>query len=157
MQERRLRYAGAACLLLLAAAFGARGETGNTAPERQDANTKAVLEFYELAINRKDFEAAEKYLGPHYVQHNPSAADGKDGLKRFIQYLRAELPDYHSEIKRHFSDGDYVILHIHNKPTPESRGRAVVDIFRLENGKVVEHWDVIQAIPETPANDNTMF
>lgn len=144
----------AALLLLLTAASGARGETGI---ERQETNTEAVLEFYELAINRKDFEAAEKFLGPHYIQHNPSAADGKEGLKRFVHYLREELPDYRSEIKRHFADGDYVILHVHNKPTPESRGRAVVDIFRLEDGKVVEHWDVIQPIPDDPANENTMF
>ena len=146
--------APAAWLLLIGSAFIA---STAGADEQEEANTRAVLEFYELAINRKDFDAAEKYLGPHYIQHNPIAADGKEGLKRFVEYLREAMPEYRSEIKRHFADGDYVILHVHNKPTPEARGRAVVDIFRLENGKVVEHWDVIQAIPEDPANDNTMF
>ncbi len=130
---------------------------GETAQDRLESNKKVVLEFYELAINQKDFAAAEKYIGPDYIQHNPSAADGKEGLKQFLQYLRENLPDYHSNIIRHFAEGDYVILHVHSKPTPDSAGRAIIDIFRLENGKVVEHWDVIQPIPEDPANDNTMF
>lgn len=154
MHENARLFAPAAWLLLLVAAFSARAAG---ADEQEEANTRAVLEFYELAINRKDFDAAEKYLGPYYIQHNPSAADGKEGLKRFIGYLREAFPAYRSEIKRHFADGDYVVLHIHNKPTPESPSRAVVDIFRLEQGKVVEHWDVIQPVPENPANDNTMF
>lgn len=130
---------------------------GQTEQDRLESNKKAVLEFYELAINQKDFPAAEKYIGTQYIQHNPSAADGKEGLKQFLQYLRENLPEYHSDIVRNFAEGDYVILHVHNKPTPDSTGRAIVDIFRLANGKVVEHWDVSQAIPENPANDNTMF
>jgi predicted SnoaL-like aldol condensation-catalyzing enzyme len=85
------------------------------------------------------------------------AKDGKEGLKNFIKYLRETQPEYHSEIVRSFADGDYVILHVHNTPAPGAPGKAIVDIFRLEDGKVVEHWDVIQAIPDDPANDNTMF
>jgi predicted SnoaL-like aldol condensation-catalyzing enzyme len=112
---------------------------------------------HEAAINQKDFEAASKFLGPRYIQHNPRAADGPAGLKAFLAYLREQFPDYHSEIKRVFADGDYVILHVHNVPTPGSRGNAIIDIFRLENGKVVEHWDVRQEIPEQAANSNTMF
>lgn len=122
-----------------------------------EKNKKTVIEFYELAINQKNFEAAEKYLGPHYIQHNPSAADGKQGLKNYIKYLGKNMPDYHSEIKRVFAEGNFVILHVHNIPHPGSRGRAIVDIFRLEQGKVVEHWDVIQEIPPESANNNTMF
>lgn len=154
MHRGKAPFSTMAFLLVVAAAAGA--DPGSS-EDREEANAKAVMEFYELAINRKDFDAAAKYLGPRYIQHNPSAADGKEGLERFIAYLREELPRYHSEVKRYFADGDFVILHIHNKPTPDSRGRAVVDIFRLEDGKVVEHWDVIQEIPEEPANENTMF
>ena len=110
-----------------------------------------------LAINKKDFAAASKYLGPHYIQHNPTAPDGAEGLKGFIEFLRAKFPDSRSEIKRAFADGDYVILHVHSVREPGTRGRAIVDIFRLENGKVVEHWDVIQDIPEKAANANGMF
>ena len=86
-----------------------------------------------------------------------SAKDGPEGLKAFLAFLREKFPDYHSDIKRVFADGDYVILHVHNVPTPGSRGNAIIDIFRLENGKVVEHWDVRQEIPEQAANTNTMF
>jgi predicted SnoaL-like aldol condensation-catalyzing enzyme len=123
----------------------------------QEVNKKAVLEFYEKALNQKDFDAASKYLGPRYVQHNPTAPDGPDGLKAFLGFLREKFPDSHNEIKRAFADGDYVILHVHSVREKGSRGRAIVDIFKLEDGKIVEHWDVVQEIPEKPANSNGMF
>ena len=75
----------------------------------------------------------------------------------FLALLREKFPDYHSDIKRVFADGDYVIVHVHNVPSPGSRGAAIIDIFKLEDGKVVEHWDVRQDIPEQSANSNTMF
>jgi predicted SnoaL-like aldol condensation-catalyzing enzyme len=125
--------------------------------KQMEANKKAVVEFYDAAINQKNFEAAARFLGPRYVQHNPRAADGPEGLKGFLAFLRDKFPDYHSEIKRSFADGDYVILHVHNVPTLGSRGNAIVDIFKLENGKIVEHWDVRQEIPEQSVNSNTMF
>ncbi len=144
--------------LLLTAALVALAPAAYCADTQQmEANKKAVAEFYDLAINKKDFEAASKFLGPRYVQHNPRAADGPEGLKAFLAFLREKFPDYHSEIKRVFADGDYVIVHVHNVPTPGSRGNAIIDIFKLENGKVVEHWDVRQEIPEQSANSNTMF
>jgi predicted SnoaL-like aldol condensation-catalyzing enzyme len=144
--------------LLLAAALVMFAPAAYAADAQQmEANKKAVVEFYDLAINKKDFEAASKFLGPRYVQHNPRAADGPEGLKAFLAFLREKFPDYHSEIKRVFADGDYVIVHVHNVPTPGSRGNAIIDIFKLENGKVVEHWDVRQEIPEQSANSNTMF
>ncbi len=124
---------------------------------QQEANKKAVVEFYDKAINQKDFEAAAKYLGPRYTQHNPNAADGPEGLKAFLQFLREKFPSSRSEIKRVFADGDYVILHVHAVREPGTRGSAIVDIFKLENGKVVEHWDVVQPVPEKAANANGMF
>lgn len=144
--------------LLLAAAVIALAPAALAADAKQmDENEKAVTEFYDLAINQKNFEAAEKFLGPRYVQHNPRAADGPEGLKAFLAFLREKFPDYHSDIKHVFADGDYVILHVHNLPTPGARGNAIVDIFKLENGKIVEHWDVRQEIPEQSANSNGMF
>jgi predicted SnoaL-like aldol condensation-catalyzing enzyme len=122
-----------------------------------EANKKAVVAFYEAAINHKDFVAAAQYLGPRYTQHNPGAADGPDGLKGFLAFLREKFPNNHSEIKRIFADSDYVIVHVHAVREPGTRGNAIVDIFKLENGKVVEHWDVVQPIPEKAANDNGMF
>jgi predicted SnoaL-like aldol condensation-catalyzing enzyme len=124
---------------------------------QEELNKKVVMDFYEKAINQKDFAAASKYMGPRYTQHNPTAADGREGFQGFLQFLRAKYPDSHSEIKRVFADGDYVILHVHAVRVPGTRGNAIVDIFRLENNKIVEHWDVIQAIPEKAANANGMF
>jgi len=122
-----------------------------------DANKKAVVAFYEAAINRKDFEAASKFFGPRYVQHNPNAPDGIEGFKAFLGFLREKFPESRSEIKRVWAEGDYVILHVHAVRAPGARGAAIVDIFKLENGKIVEHWDVIQEIPEKAANNNGMF
>ena len=141
----------AAALIMSASAAYAADAT------QMEENKKVVLQLYEAAINQKDFEAASKFLGPYYKQHNPNAADGPEGLKAFLAFLREKFPNYHSDIKRVFADGDYVILHVHNVPTPGARGNAIIDIFRLENGKVVEHWDVRQEIPEKAANANTMF
>jgi len=126
-------------------------------PTTQEANKKAVLEFYDAALNRKDFDAAAKFFGPHYIQHNPTAPDGIEGFKGFLGFLREKFPDSRSEIKRALADGDYVILHVHSVREKGARGRAIVDIFRLENGKIVEHWDVVQEIPEKAANSNGMF
>jgi predicted SnoaL-like aldol condensation-catalyzing enzyme len=139
-----------AVLALAAAAPAARAAD----PE---ANKKIVVDFYNLALNQKDFDAAAKYFGPRYIQHNPSAPDGAEGLKGLVTFLKEKFPNSHSEIKRVIAEGDLVVLHVHSVREPGQRGRAIVDMFRLENGKIVEHWDVIQDIPEKPANDNTMF
>ena len=122
-----------------------------------EANKRAVLEFYDKALNQKDFEAAAKYFGPHYIQHNPGAPDGIEGFKAFIALRKEKFPNARSEIKRVFADGYYVVLHVHAMREPGERGVAVVDIFRLENGKIVEHWDVVQPIPEKTANGSGMF
>ena len=124
---------------------------------QMEANKKTVTAFYDAALNKKDFDEASKYLGPRYTQHNPNAKDGPEGLKGFIAFLKEKFPNNHSEIKRIFADGDYVIVHVHAVREPGTRGNAIIDIFRLESGKVVEHWDVVQPIPENPANNNTMF
>ena len=122
-----------------------------------EANKKIVVDFYEKGLNQKDYDAAAKYFGPRYVQHNPGAANGPEGFKRLVGFLKEKFPNSHSEIKRVIAEGDLVVLHVHSKRSPEERGRAIVDIFKVENGKIVEHWDVIQDVPEKSANDNTMF
>jgi predicted SnoaL-like aldol condensation-catalyzing enzyme len=131
--------------------------TINGGQSEEDRNKETVIAFYDAAINDKDFAAASEYLGDKYIQHNPLAADGPEGLKAFLDFAKENLVTFKVEFKRVFADGDYVIVHAHAKANPDDRGSAVMDIFRLENGKVVEHWDVIQPIPETSANDNTMF
>jgi predicted SnoaL-like aldol condensation-catalyzing enzyme len=122
-----------------------------------EANKRMVLEFYEAGLNKKDFEAASKYFGPKYIQHNPGAPDGIEGFKSFVGFLRDKFPNSHSEIKKVFAEGDFVVLHVHAVREPGTRGRAIVDIFRLENGKIVEHWDVAQDIPEKMPHNNGMF
>ena len=122
-----------------------------------EANKKTVLEFYDLIINKKDYAAAQPYIGSYYRQHNPFVAEGPEGLAAFIAWLKTEYPEAHSEVKRVFADGDHVILHVHSMRPPHPRGRAIIEIFRLEEGRIVEHWDTIQEIPETSANDNGMF
>jgi predicted SnoaL-like aldol condensation-catalyzing enzyme len=125
--------------------------------QQQEQNKKTVVDFYEKGLNEKNFEAASKYFGPRYTQHNPNAPDGPEGFKTFLQFLKEKFPASRSEIKRVFADGDYVILHVHAVREPGTRGNAIVDIFKLENGKIVEHWDVVQPIPEKSANANGMF
>jgi predicted SnoaL-like aldol condensation-catalyzing enzyme len=150
----RPRKAIAAALLL---ALACAGGNAAAADAQQEANRKIVLDFYEKGLNQKDADAAIAHMGNRYVQHNPNAADGPEGFRKFIAFLREKFPNSRSEIKRSFVEGDYVILHVHAVREPGTRGSAIVDIFKLENGKIVEHWDVVQPIPENPANSNTMF
>ncbi len=142
-----------AALVLLLAGRSAPSAAG----PQQEENKRTVLAFYEAAINRKDFAAASKYLGPRYIQHNQRAADGAEGLANFIRFLKEKFPRSHSDIKRVFTDGDFVILHVHAVREPGTAGMAVVDIFRLDQGRIVEHWDVHEDIIENPANRNGMF
>lgn len=142
-------------LALLAALALASPAAAETTQEK--ANIKTVEAFYDAAINAKDYDAAKAYLGPAYIQHNPTAKDGPEGLKAFIDFLKAKFPNQHNEVKQAFADGDYVILHVRSMRDAAQPGRAIVDIFRLDHGKVVEHWDVIQDIPPTSANANGMF
>jgi predicted SnoaL-like aldol condensation-catalyzing enzyme len=129
---------------------------GRTMSETNKANTVA---FHKRAVFEGDVENAFRtYAGSPYRQHNPLIEDDMDGLRKFVAWMGANRPDAHGEIKRVFADGDYVMLHSHwHGLSDNPRGEAVVDIYRLENGKMVEHWDVIQPIPETAANNNTMF
>jgi predicted SnoaL-like aldol condensation-catalyzing enzyme len=126
-------------------------------PSALELNKRIATEFYDAAINRKDFAAASQYLGSGYKQHNPTAADGAEGLRGFIDFLKSRFPNQRGEIKRVIAEGDLVVLHVHSTRGDDTPGRAIVDIFRIENGKVVEHWDVIQDIPAQSANANGMF
>lgn len=138
-----------ALLLLSAPAFAAD-------QEQMDANKKTVWALYDAAFNKKDMALARTYMGPHYKQHNPMAKDDVEGLAGFVAYLKAKSPDFKVELLREFADGDYVITHVWGHNGPTDRGFIAMDIFRLENGKVVEHWDSVQPIPEKAMNPNGM-
>jgi predicted SnoaL-like aldol condensation-catalyzing enzyme len=142
---------GAGALLLPAAA------TAQSAHDQLEKNKETVVKFYNAALNDKQPDEALKYVGPYYKQHNPMAEDGREGFHKFIDWVRADHPESHSDIKQIFADGDYVLLNVHMVRHPGERGLAIGEIFRLENGKIVEHWDRIQPVPETAKNDNTMF
>jgi predicted SnoaL-like aldol condensation-catalyzing enzyme len=134
-----------------------RSPCHDRADSRLEANKRTVQAFYDAALNNKDFETASKLVGPQYIQHNPQIADGVEGLRGFISYLRATFPQLRAEIKHLFAEKNFVIAHVHGMRVPGQRGSAIVDIFRLERGRIVEHWDVMQAIPEQAENANGMF
>lgn len=146
-------------LLALSMSCGTMGsqawaQRAHTAEEER--NKTIVLDFYEKGLNQKDFAAASQHLGK-YIQHNPNAEDGPEGFRKFIDFLKAKFPQSHSRITQVFVDGDYVILRVHAVREPGTRGNAIVDIFRLKDGKIEEHWDSVQPIPEKAMNDNGMF
>jgi len=122
----------------------------------QENNKEIVKTFYDLIINKKDFEAARPYIGPRYKQHNPLVKDFPEGLQEFVAFLKKNYPEARSEIKRIIAEDDYVVLHVHSIRSPKLQ-RAIIEIFRLENGRIDEHWDVIQEIPESSENSNGMF
>jgi len=123
-----------------------------------ESNKAMVREFYDLAMNRKrPEEAAARFLGPVYRQHNPGAGDGPGPFIAFMKQFAALFPDLKIEFVRFIAEGDLVAVHGHIVRKPGDRGIAVVDIFRIADGKIVEHWDVLQDIPERSENSNTMF
>lgn len=122
-----------------------------------EINKKIVVTFFDAAVNKKNFNIASQYLGSRYIQHDPDTADGSEALKSFIQFLREKFPNAHTEIKQVYAEGNYVIIYVHSIREPGTRGRAIVDIFKLENNKIVEHWEVVQDVPEKSANQNGMF
>ena len=125
--------------------------------DKLEANKRLVLAFYEEIIGRKDFEAGRKYMGATYRQHAPYATDGHEGLRNFVQWFKQNFPNHRHEIKRVIAEGDFVMLHVHGWGGLNPHGESVVDIFRVEDGKVVEHWDIIQPIPDKADNANSMF
>lgn len=121
-------------------------------------NKQIVTDFLDLVFNQhKVDEGMDAYLGSTYTQHNPDVADGPEAFRAFFKTFFAERPNARFDIKRAFCEGDYVTIHAHWTENPEDRGAAVMDIFRLENGRIVEHWDVIQPIPQDMAHNNSMF
>ena len=151
-------------LALLSVALTACASTGPVARAAQaQQNTAVVLAFLDMVFNRHDVDTAFKlYVGPEYKQHNPLIADGKAGaIQALTRVTHETYPDLRQEVKRTVSQGDLVAVHaryLRNAADRSSgRGTAVVDMFRLEHGRIVEHWDVTQDIPETSANDNSMF
>jgi predicted SnoaL-like aldol condensation-catalyzing enzyme len=123
----------------------------------RESNKAIVLNFYEKALNERNADAALEYVGAYYKQHNPLMEDDREGLRKYLAWIQDDFPKSHSKVLQIFADGEFVVLHVHRVRAPGMRGDAIVDIFRVEQGKIVEHWDVIQPVPDAASNTNTMF
>jgi predicted SnoaL-like aldol condensation-catalyzing enzyme len=157
----RLRYGLLALLTGVLAACATTGAVSRAAVAQQ--NTAVVLAFLDTVFNKHEVEQAFKlYVAPVYRQHNPMIADGNAAAMQALTHYTHELyPELRQEVKRTVAQGDLVAVHSryykHVSDRDGGQGQAAVDIFRLEHGKIVEHWDVMQDIPAKSANDNTMF
>jgi predicted SnoaL-like aldol condensation-catalyzing enzyme len=138
-------------------ALGA-GKGACAAEPTLDRNKKNVVAFYDLMFNQsKPAEAIDRYVGEKYTQHNPGVADGKAAFIGYFTRMAKEYPGKSVQFKHVFAEDQFVILHCFQR-WPHDHDWAGMDIFRLDqHGKIVEHWDVLQIIPDKPANSNGMF
>ena len=142
----------AASVTIISPAMAADGKTSKETPKEM------VATFYRMVFEaHRVKEAFDLYVGPTYKQHNPRVPDGAAASIKFLGDRFETNPQATNKIIRTLADGDLVAVHVHSTLNPDDRGRAIVDIFRVENDKIVEHWDVIQPVPEETANSNGMF
>jgi len=142
--------------MISAAPLSVLAETSERDLATEEANRALVVEFYDQFFNEHNI-AASDVIAEDYIQHNPNVPDGKAPLVSFFSEYFAENPESRARIVRSAADGDLVWLHVQSTNGEEDLGEAVVDIFRVEDGIIVEHWDVIQTVPSEAANSNTMF
>nr|WP_113865853.1 nuclear transport factor 2 family protein [Brenneria salicis]NMN90780.1 putative SnoaL-like aldol condensation-catalyzing enzyme [Brenneria salicis ATCC 15712 = DSM 30166]RBP63499.1 putative SnoaL-like aldol condensation-catalyzing enzyme [Brenneria salicis ATCC 15712 = DSM 30166]RLM30930.1 pyruvate kinase [Brenneria salicis ATCC 15712 = DSM 30166] len=167
MKPRFIVIAGAFCLTMSLSACSQRQAPSPAATEltqtsqrklvQEEKNRALVIEFYTAVLINHNVDLAYQYLSEDYIQHNPFIATGREALVTALRDYYASYPHAESRIIRTATDGNLVYLHVFAKNGPQDTGNAVVDILRVDNGKIVEHWDVVQPVPQTSANQNGMF
>ena len=123
----------------------------------EQANLDLVTGLFRDVLNPMDSSAVERFIAPDYIQHSQMAPPGRDALKDFLDMIREASPQAVHDVKRMFADKDHVIVHYHVRRWPEDIGFAVMDIFRIENGLIAEHWDVTMDVPTGGPNPNSAF
>lgn len=146
-----------ALLLSASLSSGVLAQANERDVAAEEANRELVVTFYERFFNAHETEEAAEVIAEDYIQHNPDVPDGKEPFVSYFTGFYADNPESQARIVRSAADGDLVWLHVHSTNGEDDAGEAVVDIFRVEDGMIVEHWDVIQAVPAPSANNNTMF
>ncbi len=149
--------ASSAFLATIAIAGVAFAQPATRDVQQEEANRRLVVEFYDRVFNRHEVVEGAQVVAENYRQHNPRVPDGKAPFVSYFTAFFRDNPQSRARIARSAADGDLVWLHIHSTNGAQDRGRAIVDIFRVQDGKIIEHWDVIQPVPEQSANGNTMF
>lgn len=144
-------------LLAVSAAALLAGCSSPPPQDRDEKTRQLVTDFARIFYEQRDVRGAfAKHVAPDYIQHNPGIADGRDAAIAALEPMFSR-PDARFEVKRILVDGDFAAIHLFGRGDPATRGAAVVDLYRLKNGKIVEHWDVLQPMPERSANPHPMF
>jgi predicted SnoaL-like aldol condensation-catalyzing enzyme len=131
--------------------------TGRARTAGEEANLRLVRAMYDAVLGPLDAARVDDFFRSDYIQHSPIAETGAAGLKRFLAWARETSPEARHHVKRLLVDGDYVIGHVHVVIRPGERGHVAIDIFRIENGRIAEHWDATQPVPESAGNANGLF
>lgn len=125
--------------------------------DQEAANRKIITDFARIFYDEKDVRRAfETFVAPDYIQHNPGIADGREAAIAALAPMFS-APGATFEVKRVLVDGDLAVIHLFGRGDPSTKGAAVADIYRLKDGKIVEHWDILQPMPDKSANSHPMF
>lgn len=124
---------------------------------QEQANLDFCTRMYHEMLFRFDASRIDEFLADDYIQHSTAASEGKEGLRAFFTDRAGRFGDISFAIKASFVDGDFTIFHIHTVRFPGDPGMSIIDYFRLEDGKVKEHWEVLQEIPEVLPHSNGIF
>jgi predicted SnoaL-like aldol condensation-catalyzing enzyme len=158
MKDQRLSTSGFVAALALSACSSSTPDAPSSDTGTQlEMNKTMVTLFYTQLFNENNYSVIDTYLDPKYIQHNPSIADGTEPLRQFVMDLRVRFPENHNTLERVMGQGDLVVIHHHAIAIPGTPGTAIIDLFKVANGKIVEHWDALQTVPATTANGNDMF